>query len=283
VPLREEIRDVSLPYWQREYAPTLVRLMNEEPWRRGVEAHIATFNTGAAHQGPAFGPWHDEFLRWLEDMLMATNPNIKGLLYFDVTRNPMEVFNNDFLGGPGDPNNDDQVLDGPFRDYHPWVYDPVDGTFFESDLVITRSVTASGFPTGSAVSSVVNKQEVYDRTPWDATASAGERNYLEGWREPNIHNAIHSHAVRGIMRTSSSPNDPVFWLIHCYIAKLFRQWYQLKMKELAQRKRQFWRTYRPVTGGPEGHNLNDSMRNLPGPARTPKQALAYVQGQVRYA
>ena len=61
------------------------------------------------------------------------------------------------------------------------------------------------------------------------------RNVFEGWVSyydspsakevyPNLHNRVHSW-VGGSMIPSSSPNDPVFFLHHCNIDRLWAQWW----------------------------------------------------------
>jgi len=74
--------------------------------------------------------------------------------------------------------------------------------------------------------------------------------------EQNMHDAA-DHAtpvvedddeVMGTMAANSSPNDPVFFLHHANIDRLWSLW----MDGHGQQ-------YLPESGGPEGHNLNDHM------------------------
>ena len=52
----------------------------------------------------------------------------------------------------------------------------------------------------------------------------------------------------GTMAANSSLNDPVFWLHHANIDRLWSEW-----------MRRHGQTYLPVSGGPIGHNLDDHM------------------------
>jgi tyrosinase len=54
----------------------------------------------------------------------------------------------------------------------------------------------------------------------------------------------------GTMVAMSSPNDPVFWLHHANIDRLWSDWI---------RQHQDQSPYLPLTGGPQGHNLYDPM------------------------
>ncbi len=51
------------------------------------------------------------------------------------------------------------------------------------------------------------------------------------------------------MGPGTSPNDPVFFLHHCNVDRIWSRWEQ---EHLAS-------TYMPQTGGPTGHNWGDLM------------------------
>jgi tyrosinase len=89
---------------------------------------------------------------------------------------------------------------------------------------------------------------VYDMPPWNS-ASDGFRNHLEGWRGVNLHNRVHVW-VGGQMATGVSPNDPVFWLHHAFIDRLWTQW-QERHPDSA---------YAPVAATPDVVDLRGTMR-----------------------
>ena len=75
---------------------------------------------------------------------------------------------------------------------------------------------------------------------------------------PGMHNRVHlwvggkfgdpkAPAV-GPMALGVAPNDPVFWLVHANVDRLWVEWQQ-----------RHGRVYAPEAGGPEGHNLDDPM------------------------
>lgn len=57
-----------------------------------------------------------------------------------------------------------------------------------------------------------------------------------------------SSRVLGTMAANTSPNDPVFMLVHANIDRIFSEWL-----------RRHGPAYQPVDGGPVGHNLHDAM------------------------
>ena len=71
------------------------------------------------------------------------------------------------------------------------------------------------------------------------------------------------------MTPASSPNDPVFFLHHCFIDKLWADWQRMHPDE---------QPYLPLTGAPAGHNLNDSMApfNVTPQSMLDHHALGYA-------
>jgi tyrosinase len=109
----------------------------------------------------------------------------------------------------------------------------------------------------------------YDEPPWDVT-SVGFRNRLEGWSSegtppaPWLHNRVHVW-VGGDMISSTSPNDPVFYLHHCNVDRLWEAWLQANARE-----------YLPdMTASPNlaGHRIDDAIMSPLGTSMTPRQVL----------
>jgi tyrosinase len=216
-----------------------------------------------AHRGPAFFPWHRQFLRKFELALQAVDSSVT-LPYWDwtVDNTPTaSLWSSTFLGGNGRPS-DGKVLDGPFAfDTGSWTLVPNTSDPF-SFLRRRFGVGTSSLPTPTDVSNALTNETVYDVTPYDRFVTSGFRNRLEGWISgPQLHNRVHVW-VGGSMEPSSSPNDPVFFLHHCFIDKLWGDWQRLHPGA----------GYLPTSGGPAGHNLNDTMEPWFGRGETVRPA-----------
>lgn len=215
---------------------------------------------GWAHQGPAFLPWHREFIRRFELDLQAIDPTVT-LPYWDwtVDNSPDPIsgspWTDDFMGKL-DPNTD-QVTSGPFK-AGSWILVVAEN----GDKDLRRALGRAQFQDpNSIVTSLPTITQVndtltvtpYDNPNWDRNAKPSFRNRLEGWYgEGSIHNRVHLW-VSGSMYFSTSPNDPIFFLHHCNIDRLWQMWQQQHPTE----------GYHP-TGvgsemGPLGQNLNDVM------------------------
>ncbi len=164
------------------------------------------------------------------------------------------------MGGDGTGANH-KVMTGPFAfDDGNWditVHDPGDGGL----PFLRRNFGGDGFaptlPTATQLTNCLTELP-YDENPWnDSGTLQSFRNRLEGWfGAGSIHNRVHVWVggTDGTMLYATSPNDPVFWLHHCNIDRLWSEWQKLHPAEL----------YHPagVAGdtGPVGHNFPDSMQ-----------------------
>jgi tyrosinase len=261
----------------------------------------------AAHMGAAFFPWHRRYLLLFEEQLQSVDPTVN-LPYWDWTVDNQKdsyVWQDDFMGGDGDPTANHAVTTGPFKqgsweiaifDYGDAIRAPyLIRDFGAGDLGPT-------LPTAEEVEAALNIAS-YDAAPWNATAPIAEsfRNTFEGWRDcvnqtcdpvngvgptctggHEIHNRVHlwvagefmfSHEqtmaghegmatpvaadpttpagsveILGTMAANSSPSDPVFFLHHTNIDRVWNEWL-----------RRHGQVYLPESGGPVGHNIDDLM------------------------
>jgi tyrosinase len=192
------------------------------------------------------------------------------LPYWDWTTDNLEtssIWKPDFMGGNG-RESDGQVMDGPFAyDSGNWnlsildTDDPTHAPYLRRRFGSFPNVSV--LPTAKQVEDTL-KVTPYDSPPWITDTQTGLpqpsfRNRLEGWYgEGNIHNRVHlwvsggsppEFRDAGSMFWSTSPNDPVFFLHHCNIDRLWAQWQAQNLTY----------GYVPNIGGPQGHNLNDFM------------------------
>ena len=222
-----------------------------------VSVHLN--NILAGHFGPAFFPWHREYLIQFEQALQhIKNDQSIALPYWDWSANQSATsfgwpFTQDFLGGNGQGSNW-QVMDGPFAGESKWPLKVRTGT--EPYPFLVRRFGSSqqpqiSLPTPADVQAALGVTP-YDVDPWNSASQSGFRSMTEGTiPPPGDHMHIRVHAwVGGSMTTFTSPNDPVFWLHHCYVDRLWSDWQVLHQDQVA---------YLPRLGARSGHNLYDPM------------------------
>jgi tyrosinase len=234
----------------------------------------------AAHSGPVFLPWHRHMLIELERNLQRVlgDQNF-GLPYWawntDGDLPPAQQLNSpiwaaDCMGGSGSP-----VTTGPFafRETDPTSWrvtlevSPA-GQLRPANRGLRRALaggTAATLPTTPQVRAAIGTV-TYDTSPWSRASSGSFRNLAEGWVSgPATHNRVHVW-VGGDMSPSSSPNDPVFYLNHCNVDRVWAAW-QAKNPNSP---------YVPGNNQPASlkfHRLDDAMRSIFPGQTTPNKML----------
>jgi tyrosinase len=156
----------------------------------------------------------------------------------------------DLLGGNGDPNTG-AVDTGPFRQGFWTVINSSGNAAGPLIRAFGEESWAQTLPTQGEIDQVLAVTP-YDTPNWNANSASSFRNQLEGFDGPNLHNRGHGW-VGGSMLPMTSPNDPVFFLHHCMVDKI---WYEWQLRHPSH-------GYLPVNGGPFGQNLTNPMDSTP--------------------
>jgi tyrosinase len=231
----------------------------------------------AAHSGPVFLPWHRFMLILLERHLQRVleNPDF-GLPYWDWAadgeRTPSAqrsapIWSTTRMGGNGNP-----VATGPFRsgEWQIRLDSTASGDLVQTNRGLARAFSTSiTLPNRAEVRATLN-QSTYDAPPWTDSPSSF-RNFVEGWRPspgPRMHNRVHVW-VGGDMVRATSPNDPVFFLNHCNVDRIWAMWQADRSGSPAQ-------SYLPSQNADSslrGHRLDDEMHALISEPATPRAML----------
>lgn len=257
-------------------------------WHLDAMGNMTT-DPNFAHQGPAFLPWHRQFILLFEGDLQAADKKLGNdgsitLPYWDWTSETApdaasnRLWADDFLGPDGDASDGQRVKTGPFATnttpgQENWiltVQDPMDNNavnFLQRSF--GQDPQAPTLPTAAQLTNIL-RVTTYDSRPWDTNVlgTRSFRNVLEGWvtikpagQEPGLHNRVHVW-VGGSMLPMSSPNDPIFFLNHCNVDRVWASWQALH-PDVDQ--------FPPKNGEAQaGHNRGDVMvpwdgRNDPRP------------------
>lgn len=207
---------------------------------RGVTGLQGAQTQDGAHGGPAFLPWHREYLRRFEHALQFVQPSVMipywnwGADISDTTA----LFSDDRIGPMGAAGTF-EVTSG-YLARNPTAQNPL-GWEIHPDLrpftdTLQRNTTlntGAGFPTAATVANVMSQG-----------AFGQFRPALE-----SPHNTIHVRVGRNMVRMTS-PNDPIFWLHHSQVDRIWAMW-QVDHPGPAN--------YNPLASGGQGHRLNDAM------------------------
>lgn len=234
--------------------------------------HAMTTPTGggrnAAHRGPVFLPWHRWFLLELEAQIQRVLGDADFALPYwnwaaDGDRTPAAQRSGGLWTDTvmGRTNSAGRVVSGPFtlsRGFRIRLdHTQAQGLFATSrGMRRTLGREASQLPTTAQVQTIVDAETAYDVAPWSAASPNGLRNLVEGNiafspdSVAEMHNRVHVW-VGGDMLPPTSPNDPVFYLNHCNVDRLWARWQNRRPSA----------GYRPASG-PQvlaGHRRNDAM------------------------
>lgn len=203
-----------------------------------------------AHMGPAFLPWHRAFLIDFEaDLQSAMADDDFGLPYWDWTIDgdkgaAAKIWSVVLMGGDGTP-----VTDGPFQNPQ---WPTVDQLGQQTNQNLSRKFGGANrnlsLPTLTDVQQLFY-ETVYDTAPWSSRSTGSFRNHLEGFLPPGLHNRVHMWVGGHMSRVPVAPNDPVFFLHHCNIDRIWWQWQHMCPTP----------GYLPSGGAAQGHNLYDKM------------------------
>lgn len=228
-----------------------------------------------AHRGAAFAPWHREFLRQLEfDLREASGNDQLCIPYWDwttarVPADPGWPFTANLMGEMGSGTDNRVPPSSPFGGQpvaadNQWVLTVLtgapggglDGPRDNTSYLRRKSPGGSG---GGVLTTANSMNTTLTRTVYDAAsfteggAGATPADLPGSFRkslEYACHNGPHGW-VGGSMEPMTSPNDPVFFLHHCNVDRLWATWQQKHPTA----------GYLP-TGSAGAHALDGTMSNL---------------------
>ena len=235
----------------------------------------------AAHGGPIFLPWHRHYMLVLEQWLQNVLDDKEfGLPYWDwatdgglqtMDQSQTDLWTSTILGEARG-----EVVSGRVGQMRVRLWEnPMTGTL---ESIEPRSIRRqagenqlgngvfSSLPTRASVDVALQEPE-YDVPDW-GQAVVAHRARLEGWVPSStgllvdLHNLVHVW-IGGDMSPGTSPNDPVFFLNHCNVDRIWEAWQADK-----------GRVYSPPSGtGPHRHQIDSEMFTLIGTPRKPEDVL----------
>ncbi|MFJ8473659.1 tyrosinase family protein [Kitasatospora sp. NPDC094011] len=242
---------------KQNYVTALLEVKAAGGYDQYTRLHIQAADNRLVHGFPSFLPWHRVFVSQLERDLRAGRPELT-VPYWDWTRadDPKtSVWDEAFMGPGGSP-----VTKGAFawEPTHKWrCIGPDIDPALERNLG-TDPRDPRTLPTAADVA-YCNGWNIYDRYPWDRTTTSAFRAAIEGWipldRLPAMHNRVHRWVGGNMADFGSAPNDPVFFLHHANIDRLWAEW-QDKHPD----------AYQPTGEDPrDGENIDDPLALFTNP------------------
>jgi len=192
--------------------------------------HVAA-SSPEAHGAPGFLPWHRAYLLDLERELQAIDPSV-ALPYWRFDQPAPKIFSLGFLGVSNSLGTVQFSATNPLQF---WRTDGVTG--------ITRRPL---FNTTTSGASVITEAQTFALGTQYAPFSA-----MEG----NPHGNAHTSFGGSISSIPTAARDPLFFLLHANVDRLWAKWQRLNSRYNAGQLASFG----PTGTNRIGHNVNDTM------------------------
>jgi len=202
-----------------------------------------------AHGGPGFLPWHRVYLLDFERELQAIDPEVT-LPYWRFDQAAQKIFNQNFMGVA---NASNQVQFSAGNPLTGWVGFGLPG--------VDRSAGVG--PT--TVPALLTEAQTLNLGALPSARYAGFR-AMQG----NPHGSAHmSHGGGWITNPTTAPRDPIFFLLHCNVDRLWAMWQWVHQIHDPAKPASF------VTGAfLPGHRLPDALWPWCGPLAAPRPTTA---------
>lgn len=225
------------------------------------EMHRLDVALDQAHGNPGFLSWHRAYLLDLERELQKIEPSVT-LPYWRFDQPAPSVFTDDFMGAPGPGGT---VVFSGTNLLQQWQTDGAAG--------VTRE---PGFDVQTARANVISQASTLllggDRP--NAFFDQGPNQPGFDRMEFNPHGNAHTSFIPGswIRDPALAPRDPLFFLLHCNVDRLWARWQWFHNRFDGTRENTYF--FRGSASSPSaaliGHNLLDTMwpwNNVTGPPR----------------
>lgn len=240
----------SLPAPERDRYLAALGTLNAQgqgAYRDFRDIHVA-ISDREMHGNVGFLPWHRAYVLDLERALQAIDASVT-VPYWRFDQPAPAVFTSDFMG-ESDPN--DRVVFKPGHALEHWRTDNNSG--------ITRGLRFS--PNGPA--NVISEAATI--------ALGGARGVYSRFRgmEGNPHGSAHVSFEGPINYPPTAVKDPLFFMLHANIDRLWAKWQWIKHRESSTDPD----AYQPPPNGRIGHHLGDTMWPWNGDTTSPRPPTA---------
>ncbi|KAI9598688.1 hypothetical protein BDF19DRAFT_410759 [Syncephalis fuscata] len=207
--IRREIRKLSRGDQDRFFNAVLELKRRRDGdlsiYDRFVQVHLD--NTDIAHGVPSFLPWHRKFIRDFELALQRVDSSVS-LPYWDWSldsQSPEQspIFSDEMYGGNGE-GDDNCVSNGRFANW--------------SVFVPERRCLQRSFNEKADIAALYAPEALLS-IQQDENTFEGFWNSMEG----PPHGVVHM-GIGGDMGSMTSPNDPLFWVHHSFMDKMWADW-----------------------------------------------------------
>ncbi|CAI4226184.1 unnamed protein product [Auanema sp. JU1783] len=205
----------------------VVQLKRSGEYDRISVMHRQVGSSSGAHSGPGFLPWHREYMKRIEIAVRMIDPGI-AMPYWDSVLDsylpdPRDsiMFTPSFMGeidGAG------QVSRGAFAGFR---------TLEGRPNIIRRPATEGRLFSETNINNLLSQTEIQNVLAYTAPQSGCPFRPNFGALEYS-HSSIHLWIGGDMKPPSTSANDPIFFLHHCFVDFVWEMWRQARQNRIAR-------------------------------------------------
>jgi hypothetical protein len=207
-------------------------------WDKAAQMHQVYFHN--IHSGPSFLPWHRQLLAWMEGLMRTYDPLVT-LPYWQWESHPVNDLpaivgpsgwlgqDQERIGYPFDSLDNGDVFAGSWEqplipgtgsacDQYAWDGNPLDdGTMLCDPSRPPQTVDRHVCLTCDVPGVILTDGDVIASPSWEQMRAA---------LEDVVHNYAHVPFLcnHGEVSSSRAPMDPMFWLLHANVDRLWANW-----------------------------------------------------------
>jgi tyrosinase len=233
--------------------------------------HRESLALDQAHGAPGFLSWHRAYLLDLERELQIIDASV-ALPYWRFDQPAARLFTPEFLG---QTNPFGTVILGPANLLQQWVVDSLPGISRRPQPGVDPVGVGGAVIDQAATLALGGPNAIYDIGPGLGGFERMER---------NPHGNAHTTWSGWIHDPDTAPRDPLFFLLHCNVDRLWATWQWLNDRFDGTQKETYF--FRGTAADPNaeliGHNLGDTIwpwdndTNFPRPANAPRTPFPVV-------
>lgn len=209
-----------------------------------------------AHGAAGFLSWHRAYLLDLERELQKIDASV-ALPYWRFDQPAPNVFTEDFLGR-SNPSQIGNVLFSPGNLLRFWQTDGAAGISRRPRFSVQSDGAGVSAQGATLLLGGARPDAIFDSGPTtDPVSLSGGFDEMEG----NPHGSAHTSFDGWIRSAATAPRDPLFFLLHCNVDRLWALWQWFNDRfDGSQANTYFYRdNANSPTATEVGHNLHDTM------------------------